>query len=75
MAADFSDDIVPQFFRVNQPKNGHSSPSKRRQYDPLETSVTVFSADTVKRLRRLRTPMFCYSCAAVTHRLKYINQK
>jgi hypothetical protein len=74
MATDFSEDKMPQFFRVNQPKMEILHPEKE---DNMILCIfgNCLSADTVKRPRRLGYPMFCYSCAALTHRLKYINHK
>jgi hypothetical protein len=74
MATDFSEDIVPQFIRVNQPKMETLYPEKEDNMILCHFG-NCLSADTVRRSRRLESPMFCYSCAAVTHRLKYINQK
>jgi hypothetical protein len=74
MATDFSEDIVPQFFRVNQPKMEILYPEKEDNMI-LCNLGNCLSADTVKRLRSLGSLMFRYSCAAVTHRLKYINHK
>lgn len=74
MATDFSEEIVSQFFRVNQPKM-EILQSEKEDNMMLCNFGNCLSADMVKRPRRLGSPMFCYSCAAVTHRLGYLNQK
>jgi len=74
MATDFSEDIMPQFFRVNQPKMEILHPEKENNMILCKFG-NCLSDDTVKGPRRLGSPMFCYSCAAVTRRLMYINQK
>jgi len=74
MATDFSEHIMPQIFRVNQPKMENLHPEKEDNII-LCNFGNCLSEDTVKSPRKLGSPMFCYSCAAVTHRLMYINQK
>jgi len=74
MATDFPEDIMPQLFRDNQPKMEILNPEKEDNMI-LCNFGNCLSADTVKYPRRLGSPMFFYSCSAVTHCLKYINHK
>jgi hypothetical protein len=70
MVPDVSEDHV----RVNQPKMEILHPEKEDN-TILRNFGNCLRADTLQRPRRLGSPMFRYSCAAITHRPKYINHK